>query len=223
MRFFLLHSLFVLCLISTPSCQKYELTYSCDPTIETWVTENMQRIKSMSSGNWQAVSDIEYQRGIYRAFSPEQKLRLWTDKLQDALTLAWNDQEKGHIETLISLLNISIFEGTMNDGTYIKLYKWINYASEILKWDQETIYSLVYTPQLLTASKKIPESYFVTAKTRSEDGGRKTCNCGDAHGILACYHPYASYNCRIAGVDCAPSDNGCGMLWLEKCWGVCYA
>ncbi|MFQ7503206.1 MAG: bacteriocin fulvocin C-related protein [Alistipes finegoldii] len=75
-------------------------------------------------------------------------------------------------------------------------------------------------PQLLSSNKKIPATYFVTAKTRSEDIGRKTCNCGDAHGVLSCYHPYASYNCHVE--DCEPG-RGCGMFWAEKCWGVCYA
>lgn len=211
---------FLVSLIFLTSCQKHELVYSCDPAINMQVIKNMQQIKDMEAGSWQAINDLEYQRGVYRAFSSEQKLSLWMHKLQNALTLTWTDEEKAHIETLISFLGIDVLEGDIDDITYIKLYKWINYGLEVLKWNQEIIYSLVYTPQLLSSNKKIPATYFVTAKTRSEDIGRKTCNCGDAHGVLSCYHPYASYNCHVE--DCEPG-RGCGMFWAEKCWGVCYA
>ena len=157
--------------------------------------------------------------GSISGFFLRTKISLWMHKLQNALTLTWTDEEKAHIETLISFLSIDVLEGDIDDINNIKLYKWINYGLEVLKWNQEIIYSLVYTPQLLSSNKKIPATYFVTAKTRSEDIGRKTCNCGDAHGVLSCYHPYASYNCHVE--DCEP---GLGAECLGgKCWGVCYA
>ena len=65
---------FLVSLIFLTSCQKHELVYSCDPAINMQVIKNMQQIKDMEAGSWQAINDLEYQRGVYRAFSSEQKL-----------------------------------------------------------------------------------------------------------------------------------------------------
>ena len=120
---------FLVSLIFLTSCQKHELVYSCDPAINMQVIKNMQQIKDMEAGSWQAINDLEYQRGVYRAFSSEQKLSLWMHKLQNALTLTWTDEEKAHIETLISFLSIDVLEGDIDDITYIVLSCYHPYAS----------------------------------------------------------------------------------------------
>ena len=66
---------FLISLIFLTSCQKHELVYSCDPAINMQVIKNMQQIKNMKAGSWQAINDLEYQRGVYRAFFLRTKIK----------------------------------------------------------------------------------------------------------------------------------------------------
>mgnify|MGYP000831599280 FL=1 len=75
-------------------------TYSCDPEIDNWVTQNINRVKTLTRADWLDIDNIEYQRGAYGAFSVEQKVKLWIEKFDEALKLDWNETEYKHIKRL---------------------------------------------------------------------------------------------------------------------------
>lgn len=75
-------------------------TYSCDPEIDNWVTQNINRVKTLTRADWLDIDNIEYQRGAYGAFSVEQKVKLWIEKFEEALKLDWNETEYKHIKRL---------------------------------------------------------------------------------------------------------------------------
>lgn len=205
------------------SCSKDEI-YSCDPIINKWTKSNLKSIKSMTRANFVEVNDIERQRAIYNAFTPEQRINIWLGKINDIQQFNWSEDEQTHLEGLKSIINAysKIFGGDEtvtqeeNDAFELDIYRWIYYAETTLNWSKKLIGNVIYTP-LTIADKEgnlayIPENSPM-AMHASEGGTTPVCQC--APGDWAC-----PGTCTTT-LACRRVEMGCGRLWNFPCTGMC--
>lgn len=217
--------LYILILIGASSCT--EPQYSCDPQIDKWVSQNLERLKTISRAEWLDINDIEYQRGAYAAFSTEQKMKLWADKLDEVLELDWTETEYKHIDGLR--------EGIMDhpdwhrqdcpdpdsDSKELFMYKWLDYAANQLYWPKELIYAIAFTPESIAKDKTIIRAESVRVPlmtTRSETRPRCDCHNPESAQYYACDDQ--NKDCRTG--NCEMTTWRCGWLWTYECNGLCY-
>lgn len=90
--------------------QKTELYYSCNREIDHWVRENINNISKITREDFLAYrNDVDRQKAIYAALSPEQKTHLWKAKIEDVLSLSWSEKERMHIASLLTIIDIISF------------------------------------------------------------------------------------------------------------------
>ena len=199
------------------SCQKNEPIYSCDPEINEIVTKNLDEIHQMSRADIVEM-EPDMSRACYVAFTKEQKLKLWNDKLQNALKLDWNEKEAEHIKSLIAYLNENpdLFDDAhytdelLNDKFEVFMYKWESYAKDSLGWSRDLLSALIANPYTLLNTNGAyitnSDASHKTIKTPTE-----ICNCDT----------FSSVECL--GCDTYPcvKINGCGKFGRDKCNGRC--
>ena len=220
----------LLILLTFFSCS--EEKYSCDPDVNKWVNQNMEKIKEMTRTDWLEIADISYQRGTYNAFSIDQQANLWIDKMDELLKLDWSLPEYEHLITLRTAIskNQSWFQPNKfeesEDEEDLFEYQWVDYAENKLNWKEELIYAIAYTPLSIDSNKILiqasdPSTITSSIKTRSEIG-QILCDCnnpGSAH-YLTCGS--SSHDCLKGDDYCKERTGGCGWLWSEKCNGLCH-
>jgi hypothetical protein len=216
-------NIFVLIIIiaSLTSCTKEEF-FSCDPEIDAWVKENIVDIQQMTRGDWLQL-DEGVNRAVYAAFTPEQKQEFWLQKLQEVLSLDWNESEKNHINVLHQALldNPQWFSANFHkeedfEAFEIFAYKWVEYSKDDLGWGEELIGATVFTGnKLLDVAGSIQINTVTTV--RLKNGVEVSCNCNTSHGNL--YNECKSNfkHCSTQS-PCKERSWGCG---IEKCDGLC--
>jgi len=207
------------------SCSQDEEVYSCDKEVDTWVKENLDDIRHMDRSKWLEL-DERVSRAVYIAFAPEQKQIFWQQKIQEVLSLNWNESEKEHIvafyETVKSNpdwfdLDTSIREKCFEDFELFK-YRWTEYAKEELGWTLSQIASIAYT-----GNKMIDESGKIQFKNnglRLKSDSEVDCDCNWTTNICGLYYQACGRNGQ-GGVNCREKSPGCGFLLRDECNGLC--
>lgn len=221
-KYFMLISLMgiVLC-----SCNN-ENVYSCDDTIDEWVQDNLSEIRVMSRTAWTTLEE-DIKAPVYRAFTNQQRVDFWIEKLTDVLSLDWNEAEKEHIASVIDFVNQhpNYLDGydylADDDKNTVDLffYEWEEKAKGEFNWSKELIYGIIVsgntlldkTGTLLTTINQTGSRATVLSTTES------TCNCNlsdDWCGTSTCDN-----------VTCEEKGGGvfiyCGILGMRKCNGRC--
>ena len=94
-----------------------DLKYSCDETTNQWVRDNLNQIHRMNRNDWSKVSN-SMKIPVYRAFTPDQKITFWLQRIAEIQELGWNEQEKEHIQKVSDFINTHnefFFVKTLND------------------------------------------------------------------------------------------------------------
>ena len=231
-----LHYYFMLSMMLLFSCQQEEIIYSCDPEMDDYIKSNISEIQTMSTAEFLKI-EKELQPSIFNVLKVKQKQQIWLDKYEDALKLNWTDEEREHIMLLIRYIqdNKTFFEDPKKyeDEISIFAYKWRRYAENVLMWDNNMIYSMVYDPGYLIKDSQnkliIIENNDFSEKTnipiltkkfkkREENNPPPTvkCSCNEAvndcgtTGLMTC----RKWNCIAI--------YGCGFLFQAVCDGGCY-
>lgn len=199
------------------SCEQNDEVYSCDPSVDSWVKQNLKEIQKMSRQEW-LNTDENFSKAIYAAFTPEQKYDFWKDKITDVLTLNWNEREKRHIEKLIFFLDEhrSIFWTGVNEEIELFAYKWTEYGSQELSWDVDVLYAIAFSGnEMIDKSGNLlkTQSNKVRLKKQSES---YNCDChkGSLFTCTALEYCEQDNNCDVV-------VNDCGFLWAFNCDGTC--
>lgn len=226
-------------LLWLPSCNHNDEPFSCTPEVDNWVKENLSEVQTMTRSEWLELNDPETERACFRAFTPEQRLQFWVDKLNETLTLDWSVPEKEHISSLIKFIedNPRIFSDYANEMDLQELtdkflYLWIEEGQENFKWTLNTIYAIVASGHTLM---KENDTYYIRdyAEGFLTRGGND-CGCsssddwcrGRALDInmqmpITIDGPYDLEKTRCVKGDCNVGSIGCGTLFLGKCDGNC--
>lgn len=210
------------------SCSQDDV-FSCNPEINDWAKSNKEEIRKMTRSEFLELPDAGYQRAAYAVLAPEKKIDLWKTKINETLLLNWKDAEKTHIRELLTMIdeNPGWFasrkeksqaeKDAISDDIILKAAPWIEYAKEVLKWDNKQIYAIAGTPdRMLTNKGDIPEpSRARMRKARSEG----PCECYDGRGDF-CWTQFAGKGCTYGNCD-ENIEAYCGWLWGEQCNGMC--
>ncbi len=206
------------------ACTK-EKSYSCDKEIDRWTQDNLEGISNMSRSKFLEY-DRNYQRAIFRAFSPKQRKMVWVEKIKDVLALEWSQNETEHLINLLEYIDCRDFIfGDMSqyeDDDFKKfMYRWKEYAYNELGWDTNAVYVIIADPNPLSLQKdngivyETLSSRLSYVKTRSEGGNEYyyDCNCnGD-------YVPLSDDICNLS-YACNAKSWGCGDFWTAPCEGL---
>lgn len=219
MKVYFLKITLLISIVALYSCNAEENlpTYSCDKTIDKWVNDNKPLIRSMNRSDWSNV-DEERKRATYRAFTPEQRYNIWYGKIQQTLTLDWNENEKLHIlklltyiETHPEIFNDEVMTESQYDELELFAYKWKEDAILLLKWSEKLVFAIIASPNNLI--DKDGNIEIAEYKNRSISSSESKCHCNttwDFCEILGCQN-----------AKCESSDKGCGLLWNYPCNGRC--
>ncbi len=212
--------LFVTIILS--GCQSEEI-YSCNPEINEWVHDNLDEIRAMSRSTWNHL-DESVKRATFRAFTQQQKIDFWKDKLNEVLQMDWNDEEKAHIAIILNYIdkNPQIFNRAkeMTDEEQEKMdiffYKWVEDAKIRLNWDMPLIKGIVATGNtLVDKSGKIRTS--TQSKAIVKSSGESECECEIDQFIAWCI----TMDCEKSRSGCEKLPDGCGFLLSYPCDGTC--
>lgn len=201
------------------------VVYSCNPTEDEWVHDNLDEIRCMTRAQWNNL-DENLKMPVFVAFSSEQRYQLWIGKLNDAIALDWSESEKAHIQEIIDFINENpdcFEEGGLNEDMEDKLelfdYQWTTFAKEEFGWDSKVIYGIIYTPNsLLDKEGNIAKSTTVSARIIRSEGTSngatsENCNCRVGRNCEGTFECKESTTCDEV--------NRCGFLTMQRCNGRC--
>jgi hypothetical protein len=208
------------------SCLQEEEVYSCDKDVNAWVKENLADIQQMTREDWLRL-DESVNRAAYVAFKPEQKQKFWLQKLQEVLSLDWNELEKAHIKDFYQeiLDNQQWFldDFSKNESDFEKfeifIFKWKEYAEVNFGWDKNIMGSIIASGnKLLDTTGKMQIN--ITSSLRLKNGSEPTCDCNTSRGnqFNECNSQYKHCSTKSG---CIEYSWGCGFIYLEKCNGLC--
>ena len=103
------------------------------------------------------------------------------------------------------------------------LKNWALEGANKFGWDKKLIFAMVYAPELMIDKKGTLQinRYDSTSLIVPNWVGPPT-NCGCASSDDLCDPIYHDYFCQT-GINCKPSDIGCGTFYMYACNGICTA
>lgn len=200
------------------ACEKAELEFSCNPTIDKYVRNNKKALSDISIDTL-LTYDIGLQRAIFNSWDYRKKREVWLEKLYIILENEnLSSPEKNHIIELINHISENYFSPEIlaenqNDNSIFSQY-WIEYARYDLGWPNKYIALIVY--RLYTNQQQLIDEQSSINDLRKgvlTNNETSDCNCSsssDYCDIGSC----GSGNCNIV--------SGCGWLWSQQCDGSCY-
>ncbi len=145
------------------SCQKDEdQFYSCNEEINNYVINNYDQIKNIDREDFLKY-DLEYQKAIFRAMTPEKRLKCWKNKFEETLKLNWDLEEYRQINDLKNKMQIEWFDYDSLSNSVFRaklediLLDWIATSVNNLGWTEEFVFSIIGTLDLNTKSNKLIE------------------------------------------------------------------
>jgi hypothetical protein len=134
------------------ACTEDEQTYSCNPETNNWVTENKDKYANISRDEL-AKFDPDKQLGLFRSFSPDQKVYLYKEKYH--YLMKSNDlsiDEKLHLSKLYDSATPEIYTSAEEKQRFnMFAQEWVNEAKDLLGWGDKEIY--LYTHTYLTVEE----------------------------------------------------------------------
>ncbi|MFW5762108.1 MAG: bacteriocin fulvocin C-related protein [Cyclobacteriaceae bacterium] len=206
----------VLCLI-VHSCQKNELLYSCDPDVNQWILENKMMLAEIDRNTFAQVP-MKKQIPLFRTFSPEQKVKLWNEKINLLIKFEYlSNDEKTHLLKLNNFLKPYHYSN-QNGRDEFNLFadEWEKYARESLMWGDYELY--IYSHTLLT------EEEIYTLISSSEVGNRSVSPPGHPRPDCEClYDIYCAFGLQLCDKKsgCTTTYGGCGITGNSDCTGYC--
>ena len=204
------------------SRQKDIFLYSCEPEIDAWVKTNVNLVEQMSRTQIIKYNE-DTQKAIYRAFKPNQRFKLWEDKLNEVSELNWTQEEEEHIFKLKKEMKEDWFSDDIklnsNKSLMIEMFlkSWISDGMEKFGWSKNLIGSMISKTEPLTDTKGTL-LYFNENQTNIVPFGLVvSCNCNKSDDWCPEVGGFGHCNDET----CATNSNGCGTLWLSSCNGKC--
>lgn len=199
------------------SCEAEEpQVYSCDKNLDEWAHRNLSEIKSMKRSDWNLLEE-DYKRAAYAAFTQEQRVALWLEKIEQVLTLDWSDEEVEHILELkdFILSHQNWFHGkelTEVQANEVELfgYEWMTKGEENLGWDKKLIYALIGSANNLVDKSGLLE---VQTRKRMISYQESKCDCNQKYDFCITTH------CEDS--PCEEASGGCGWFLMGACNGTC--
>lgn len=163
-------------------------------------------------------------RAMYRAFTPEQRISMWKEKLNEVKTLSWSEKELSHITKLEEFIDMhnecfeDVMSGENEDAFDLFFYQWQTYAIDSLGWSRQICIAIAGTPNRMKENKEIEGSDLNSQKSTRAGKDEPDCECKDSWYQDFCW-PAAGY-CEFSN-DCRHLPSGCGWFLQAECDGLC--
>ncbi len=214
--------------ISFVGCKKETLKYSCDKEINAWAVENENKFHNVTRQQLVALP-FDLQLAAFRTLTPEEKSRLWQDKLNtiyddwDVTTRSiidkleqhvaphlYEKESKADIDTLALEKIKAELLARMDSVDFL-----INFC--ILPTEQE-LDILINSPELADCSWiSIPDNINDKAAPGSGLTGLNTCNCNSSLFCTLINQGTCKGGCNLDD----QSAGGCGFLGKDICYYRC--
>jgi hypothetical protein len=153
-------------------------------------------------------TSLEVQRTIYRTYTPEQKLIIWTDKLNQTLQYGggWNNEQYDFIIMVRNHLNELVFtDNSIQQANFITFYH--NIQSNGINLFGLTTFGKIFG---------LLNDYDNNAPVGTE--GNNDCEC-----CSTCTFTCEWWNGQSCDKSnkCVSDTRGCGFLFNQKCDGKC--
>ena len=217
-----------LAVILLTSCAK-DVIYSCNPTIQKEVKQNLPKYSGMSREEWKQLPD-SLKMAAYAAMKPEIKRAFWEEKRIELMQLDWlEDQDREHIALLFSIFEKfpDFFEDKFMENSFNKEYvdnftaEWNNYAEKELDW----AFVLRYAVSASGEEVDVPFLGETIIKTNSPPTNLEHAG-GGGFGI-DCDCSRSSDWCGskmfCGQFDACNKKPYCGTLWSKTCDGLCFS
>jgi hypothetical protein len=209
------------------SC-KDGIYYSCNPTIDKEIKQNLPYYSNLTREEWKLLPD-SLKNAAFIAMTPEVRKEFCKGKYDELMQFhLFNDDEKEHIKKLYDyVLSIdNIFAIGMTDKNpqrekHQKFFdEWMEYGINKVGWTRTDIFLIAVLKDEVTdenvakAMQKVPASA-TTLKKQS----RGDCDCSlqnDWCGMVESWKYCFSIEC-----DEVKPWPACGILWLYTCDGIC--
>lgn len=217
-------TLLLFCITIFHSCKKTSEVYSCNETINQKTIRTISENQNISRYDLAHIEDLEYQMAIFRSLTPENKVRIFNEKViaeQNNPNLSTG--EKVILNQLIAYLQPEHYT-TLNSA-------FQNYAQtqeSILRstygWDDAKVF--VFTNSWMLESEI---NYLIANKpgTGGGTGGGGTGGTGGGNNYCNCYYSYYCFvkqgfqgSCVDGGCK-TPPKAGCGIWGTSNCTGKC--
>ena len=214
--------LFLIITSITVSCSNNDdIVFSCDESINQWAKDNLSNLRLMTRSAWIQL-DNNKKKAAYRAFSQEQKIQFWKDKICEVKSLDWSEKEIKHIEELENFItnNPDIFAGhRLTDAQANKIdsffYLWQNSAIEKLGWSTGICIAIAGSgDKILNKYEEIYSRAIIIEEPGDDTPPEENCHCNQTYDFC---HP----NAWCGESNCNESSSGCGWLLLSSCNGRC--
>lgn len=213
----------LLCVLA--SCNSNDEFFTCDNETNRWINDNLESIHLLSRSEWMELDD-GIRSACISAFTKDQRLEFWKEKLQEVMLLKWSETEMEHLQNLLKFITqnpeIFDFKNPVSDEQYessrLFFYEWSEYAKEQLGWTDKQLYAMVGTgDRMKNKDGDIDENVEVKMSTPlDEDAQKWNCNCALDAWVRWCL----INDCEE--VDwCEEKSRNCGFLLLDDCDGRC--
>lgn len=208
--------------MSLCSCSQ-EIVYSCDEAVDEWVHENISEIRIMARAEWNNLKE-DLKIPVYRAFTLQQRVNFWNERLADILSLEWSDEEIGHIDSLVNFINehrhflngYSFMSDDEKNIFDLFFYQWMDKARTNFKWSDKLLYAILASGNTLLDTDGTLSVNQTGGKGtfRSEDA-KSQCNCSKSSDWCT----PSSWDCEDS--PCEDTFLGCGTMLVYDCTGRC--
>ena len=206
-------SFLLVIILSLVSCNKNEVIYSCNSEVNDWVNKNLYGISTMTRSEWKAL-DNEYKIPVFRAFSQEQRILFWKEKINDIINdYEWKEEEYNHLIELLEFINnnedIFDFSKDFSDEQIEKIevfsYKLVEKALNELEWNLPLIKSIIASG----------DDIILNDEKETNELRNPKCNCNIDAAIEWCITTHCE------GGNCLEAAHGCGDFIVQSCDGTC--
>lgn len=176
----------------------------------------MDNIQHMTRQDWNELNEVQ-KAAAYRAFTSEQRVRFWHDKLEEVKMLDWTEEEFRHICLVDSFIDAhtDLLSGkklTDNQLNTLEVffYLWEKNAEKKFGWSPRIAISIAGSGNTLIDTKG---NVAIKGKELLETRG--SCNCNTF--VLSDFCMYDGH-CKSTMCD---EMLGCGWLLIQSCNGEC--
>jgi len=212
-------------IIGLSSC-KDEVRYSCDPTIDAVIRQNLPKYEGMTREEWKNLPD-SLKDAAFVAMKPEVKKEFWFGKLKEIKEAKFfNDSEKEHISKLYEyVLSIDyLYTDKYKDdspemqGLFDYYKEWAFYGVDNLKWDVVDIFLIAEDKEELDENyiehvKQNAQSQTELEHADGGNGGKPKCNCEWDIGCAGTGYCSKKIDCDV--------KRDCGIFGAFNCTKRC--
>lgn len=210
------------------SCKKEERVYSCDPTINEWVSKNKSSFRNISREQI-GLLPMGLQKSVFRSLTPEKQWQLWVEKF-NIVRGQWDSPVQKVVDLVLEVMDDSWYSQPLSDDQLLFIKKIedelltnlmdsIDYVINFCLLSTEEELLELRNPERIDYSWiSFPPEINIADFSKEAPGGSGSvvldCKC---EWDVSCL--WSLSGCIKEG--CNKTTTGCGLGFTKPCTGTC--